>query len=190
MRPEHPDKMSLLYRAAIGSLLLLGLMAAKVQQVHAASVELIPSFGVTRAKGGDEVKPIYGLALRSRMNPLFKGELGVQYRQDSDAAADLTIRTWPITGSLWLTPGNWLYLGGGVGWYNTTYHYGDNSPFKDKTTEDFGVHLGGGVEMPLSPSLGLDLGGRYVFLPKGDIDGVKDFNPSFWSTSAGLALHF
>jgi len=119
----------------------------------------------------------------------------VAYRQDKRDAGGLSnglkVQQWPITASLWLAPTPNIYLGGGGGWYQTTYNYSDALPFSDKTKSDFGAHLGGGIVVPLAPALGIDVNGRYVFMNKaaGDLpDG--HFNPNFWSTTAGLAFRF
>jgi len=55
-----------------------------------------------------------------------------------------------------------------------------------------GVHLGGGLNVPIGPRLGLDLSGRYVFMQKSDqnLQLPTTFNPDFWSTSLGLAISF
>ena len=53
------------------------------------------------------------------------------------------------------------------------------------------MHLGGGLQVPLGPSVGVDLSGRYVFLD--DVSqklSTENFDPDFWSTSLGLAFKF
>jgi opacity protein-like surface antigen len=98
---------------------------------------------------------------------------------------------WPVTASLWLTPLSMLYAGGGVGWYHTTFDYNEALPLQDTTKQKFGVHLGGGLTLPLAPVLGLDLQGRYVFLNKAGIPPrPQSFNPDYWTTSLGLAIKF
>jgi len=98
---------------------------------------------------------------------------------------------WPVTASLWLTPFPVLYAGGGLGWYRTSYDYRSTLPFDDTTTSKVGVHLGGGLAIPLAPSLGLDLNGRYIFMQKDNsIQFPSKFNPDFWNASLGLAIKF
>ena len=72
---------------------------------------------------------------------------------------------WPVTASLWLSPHPMLYAGGG-GWYRTTYDLKDKTLFKGITKDRIGLHPGGGVAVPLTPALGLELNGRYVFMQK------------------------
>ena len=76
-----------------------------------------------------------------------------------------------------------------MGWYQSTYDYSDDLLFEDETSQDFGVHLGAGLKVPLGSNLGLDLNGRYVFLE--DVENklsTERFDPDFWTTSLGLAI--
>ena len=118
-------------------------------------------------------------------------EGGISYRQDSYANDALKVQQWPVTASLWFAPMPALYVGGGVGWYRTTLDYA-STLIKDTTTSKAGLHLGGGVVLPIAPRLGLDLNGRYVFMTKDKaaFDVPTTFNPDFWTTSLGLAIRF
>jgi opacity protein-like surface antigen len=115
----------------------------------------------------------------------------VAYRNEERAGGDLHVKSWPVTGSLWLKPLPALYLGGGVGWYQTTYDYAAALGIEDHTTQKFGEHLGGGLSIPLAPSVGVDLNGRYVFLQKDNSQlPPYQYNPDYWTTTLGLAFHF
>ncbi len=62
---------------------------------------------------------------------------------------------------------------------------------QDNTTTQFGVHVGGGLRVPIAPAAALDLGGRYVMMRKQESPLVpRRFDPDFWSTSLGLAIGF
>jgi len=177
-----------LIAAAIG-------LGSFVSQPRAAGLEIVPSVGLQKAvKGSDEVKPYYGLALRAKILPALKAEVGGAYRTDdfTSSSGDFTMKSWPITASLWLSPIQALYAGGGVGWYNESFEFAPASGLKNHTRQDFGMHVGGGLELPVAPSVAVDLNGRYVFLPVKDdpVDVLKDWNPSFWTTSVGLAFRF
>ena len=157
------------------------------------AMQLIPSLGYTKATdaSADAGKFYGGVALRGRLLPFLAAEGGIAYRDDSFSNGDLKVRQWPVTASLWLTPFPVLYAGGGLGWYRTTYDYRSTLPFKDSTTDKVGVHLGGGLTLPLTPSLGLDVNGRYIFMQKdSSLQFPTQFNPDFWSTSFGLAIKF
>jgi hypothetical protein len=177
-------------RLLIGSLLLVILVAATADTSQA--MKLIPSVGFTQGMGVDAPAGKFsgGLALRAAVLPLLSVEGGISYRQESASNGDLTVRSWPVTASLWLTPLPVVYAGGGVGWYRTTQDYRSTLPFEDKTTNNLGVHLGGGLAFPIGPSLGLDLNGRYVFMQKDkSFELPTEFNPNFWSASLGLMIH-
>jgi Outer membrane protein beta-barrel domain len=157
----------------------------------ASGAELIPSIGATQSMDdhSGDAKLQLGLALRAPILPVLQSEIGVAYRQNSYAGGDLTERMWPVTASLWLTPIPTLYLGGGVGWYQTSYSYSGILPFEDKTQQQFGMHLGGGLAIPLAPNLGLDLNGRYVFMQSSTNPlPPASFNPDFWTTTLGLSF--
>ena len=159
----------------------------------ARSLELIPSIGLTKAAddhSGDS-QVIGGLALRQPLAPLLDVEVGVSYHQQSYFGNDLKVRSWPLTASLWLKPISSIYLGAGVGYYPITLDFAEALPIRDSTEDRFGVHVGGGVKVPLSSNLALDFSGRYVFLRSEDSHLVPEtFDPDFWSTTVGLAIKF
>lgn len=168
------------------------LLLIVVQPKAAVAVELVPSVGITRSVESDEVTKQVGLAVRSSIVPhVLKSEIGGSYRTEKRNAGAVEAKMWPITASLWLTPIPVLYAGAGVGWYHTTLEYRPALGLEDETKQDFGVHVGGGMKMPLAPGVALDFGGRYVFLQDQESRLVPEkFNPDFWTLSAGLALGF
>jgi hypothetical protein len=63
--------------------------------------------------------------------------------------------------------------------------------FQDQTRQEFGVHVGGGVRVPVGPRASLDLGGRYVMLRDQEDPLVPErFDPDFWTADLGLAIRF
>jgi len=178
-------------RLLIGILLPLVIVSAFATTSQA--MQFIPSLGFTKSTDANASTGKFsgGVALRAGLLSFLSVEGGIAYRQESFDNGNLKVRMWPVTTSLWLTPVPMLYAGGGVGWYRTSYDYRSTVPSLDKTTSALGVHLGGGVSLPLAPAMGLDLNGRYIFMQQGD--GVQlptEFNPDFWSTSVGLAFKF
>jgi len=185
--------MKLLDRAVIGSLLLMALMLCGAQ--IAKATEVIPSIGLTKPVDGNEDAKLYGsLALRGNILPILKTEIGVAYHQDDKLDDRLHVRMIPVTASLWLSPIPALYAGGGVGWYNINYDYDQDKipvPVSDETKQEFGVHLGGGVMVPLGTAAAIDLHGRYVMMQDQQSQLVPEkFNPDFWTTSLGIAFKF
>jgi opacity protein-like surface antigen len=189
---HHPeqDNFNLLNRAVIGALILAAMLLVGVQAARAASNQLIPSIGLTRAVHGDnEVTPYAQVGLRTTWAPAVMTEVGVAYRQDKFNNGDITVKSWPVTASLWLSPFPALYAGGGVGWYQNSVDYSDRVPYDNFTTQKLGLHVGGGFTVPVTPGMGLDLNAKYVFLEKENRNDLS-FDASHWTTSAGLAFHF
>jgi opacity protein-like surface antigen len=180
--------------AAIARMAMLGLMVSTVGVAITRAAEIVPSVGITRsAKPGsdDRAQLSGGVAVRGAILPLLESEIGVAYRSESRLGGDLKVRTWPVTASLWLTPIPALYAGGGVGWYHTTFDYVSALPIQDETHQQFGVHLGGGLRVPLARAAALDLSGRYVFLTSQRSQlPPNTFDPDYWTTTMGLAIRF
>jgi opacity protein-like surface antigen len=154
------------------------------------SAQIIPSLGITKpVDGGGDANTYGGLAFRTALAPLLSTEVGVAYRTESRYGGNLAVRSWPVTASLYLTPVPSLYAGAGVGWYQTTFDYSSQIPLADQTSQQFGVHVGGGVQVPLASALAVDLGGRYVMMRDQSSHLVPEhFNPDFWMLSLGLAF--
>jgi len=170
--------------------LLFVLFAARA---HAAAGEIVPSLGITKAtENGADAKLSGGLALRGHPLPLLMTEVGVGYRTESRFEDQLKVRQWPVTASLYLAPPTSIVYGGaGVGWYHSTYDYAENTGVPDETKQQFGVHLGGGFQVPLGEKAGVDLNGRYVMLRDQQSHLIPEkFNPDFWTTQLGLSLRF
>jgi len=177
-------------RFVAAALLTCGLLLAAP---HARAAEIIPSLGMTRTpNAGDDTKISYGLAVRAGIVPMLAAEIGLGYRKDVLFNGQVESTQWPVTASLWLKPMPMLYAGGGAGWYNTTLHYPHTPALASFTTQKFGVHLGGGVSLPILPGVAsVDLNGRYVYLgdQKSDLP-PNSFKADYWTTSLGVAFHF
>ena len=172
--------------------LILSAVALACFAVRATpAASLVPSLGLTKpANGGGDAKMTTGLALRGDITPGLMGEIGLSYRSESRFNNQVDVRSWPVTASLYFKPGP-VYVGAGVGWYQTSFAYPDGSIFEDETRQDFGVHAGGGLELPITKAVGVDLNGRYVMMQDQQSRLVpEDFDPDFWAMSLGLAMHF
>lgn len=189
----HSKRHSLLEPRFLTALMLAALVGTNIG-IARASVEIIPSLGVTKSTDDNagDAQGFGGLAIRFPVMSFLKAEGGIGYRQDAFASDDLKVRQWPITASLWASPVSTVYLGGGLGWYRTSYSYsGALAAFNDETTQDMGIHIGGGATLPMTSQLGLDLNGRYVFMQEQDnLQVPTTFNPSFWNVALGLAIKF
>jgi len=159
----------------------------------AHATEIIPSIGITKSLDNSQghVKGFGGLAVRAPLSPFFDVELGVSYRQEVIVPDQLKLVMWPVTASLWVRPIPTLYAGVGVGYYPVTFDYDNDLNIKNFTDDQFGIHVGGGADIPLAPKLALDLHGRYVMLRETDTQLIPGkFNPDYWNASVGLAFKF
>jgi len=154
---------SMIRRTVPGALVLALFLSTGAQSAQA--VQLVPSVGLSQATDGGDSRMHMALALRQSLLPRVQAELQVAHRSEEFAFAgeNFTMRTIPVTASLWASPVPMLYAGGGV-------------------------------RFSMAPMVGLDLQGRCVFL--GELGeqssqlAAGDFNPSFWTVSAGLTIGF
>ena len=179
-------------RALIGVIVLLVLIVVGAEIAHSA--ELIPSAGFSRPADGGTAKVYTGLAMRSSLMPFIQSEIGVAYRrEDVGSVSGASATTWPVTASVWVAPIPFLYAGGGLGWYHTSFSY-EGAPAAAAlatTQQSFGTHVGGGLRMPIAPMLGLDLNARYVILQKkNDSTLPSNYDPKFYSVALGLGVKF
>ena len=164
---------------------------AGARSASAASGEIVPALGISKQVEGDETQLSGSLSVRGDLLPILMAEVGVAYRSEDRFNDQLHLRQWPITASMYLRPARPVYAGVGVGWYQTSFDYDDALGFEDETRQDFGVHVGGGFQIPVSPAVGVDLGGRYVMMQDQESRLVPErFDPDFWTTSLGLAFRF
>jgi hypothetical protein len=190
MQPEDRSKVNLLNRVAIGTLIFIVVLLVGISAARAA--EIVPSVGLARAgAGGGDTRTFFGVALRGSIVPMVKDEIAVGYRSENYFNGDLKVNMVPVTASLWLAPTPVFYAGGGVGVYHTSFSYRDALLIPGTSDNSFGMHVGGGMSMPLVPMVSLDLNGRYVFMEQKDTGlGNGKFDPDFWSTSLGIAIKF
>ncbi len=188
----HHRGLGLVPRLAVAGALFLVALVAGLSIANAA--EIIPAAGLTRSVNGEETQAFGSLSVRGQLLPLLSTELGVAYRSETIAAGAAEVRMWPVTASLWLTPVPALYAGGGVGWYNMSFDFDDNltPPLENRTEQEFGLHLGGGVRVPVNTNAALDLNGRYVMLREQEDDPLlpEQFDPDFWTMALGMAIKF
>jgi len=157
----------------------------------AKAVELVPSVGVTRTVDSDEANSNFGLAVRGDLaGPVIQAELGASYRSQDYSGGDIKAKMVPVTASLLVRPIPMIHADAGAGWYHTKYEY-PNLPGNpsDETIQQFGVHVGGGLDVPIAPKASLDLTGRYIFMENQESKLIpQSFDPDFWSMALGLAL--
>jgi hypothetical protein len=187
----HKNVAGTLHRLTLIALFACGLAPIVTRAARAG--EIIPSLSWTKTPDGDgDVSRSYGLALRGSVVPMVSAEIGLGYRKTDLFDHQVESTQWPVTASLWLKPMPMFYMGGGVGWYNTTLHYPHTPALASYTTQQTGVHIGGGITMPMVPGIAsLDLNARYVYLgeQKSEVP-PSNFKADYWTTSLGVAISF
>ncbi len=171
------------------TLLLMGLITLMVAPVKAQSVSLGPQVGYYKAEGADG-NFMGGVAWRFKFTPMLGLEGSINYRQEKYANGALTVRSWPVMVTGLIYPLPIVYGAIGAGWYNTTFDYDQNllPNLKDETTQEFGWHFGGGVELPIGTRFKLTGDVRYVFLNYDfkEIPGSSDLKSNFYVVTIGL----
>jgi len=173
------------------SLLLLAILCVAPSALAGAAFG--PQAGYYKADGADEGEFLYGGALRLKLAPFLGAEGAVNYRQESYRDGAVTVKSWPIMASALLYPMPMLYGIAGGGWYNTTIEYDAgllNGTSMEETSNEFGWHFGGGVELPLGESAKIAGDIRYVFIDYEfeEFPGSEDTNSDFYVITVTLLL--
>ena len=169
--------------------LILGLITVLIVPVHAQSLSVGPQVGYYKAQDADKGSFMGGVAWRIKLMPALGLEASINYRQETYADKALTVRNWPVMVTGLIYPIPVVYAAIGAGWYNTKIDYDQDTYayLEDETTQEFGWHFGGGVELSLgSVKLTGDI--RYVFLDYDfkEIPGSGDMKSNFYVITAGL----
>jgi len=160
--------------------------------LSAQGIGLGPVLGYQKASDADEGNLMLGAALRVKLSPAMGIEGSINYRQEKYADGLLTVKSWPVMASALLYPLPNVYGVLGGGWYNTTFEFDNEQlPMLDsKTEQEFGWHLGGGVELPFSATASITGDIRYVFIDY-DIEemvGMDDVQSNFYVITVGLLI--
>ena len=147
--------------------LAFALIVFAAPQVKAQGIGIGPQLGWQKSSSADKGSLMYGAALRLKLSPAIGIEGSVNYRQEKYANGGLTVRSWPVMVTGLIYPIPVVYGAIGVGWYNTTFDYSQELTLKNlanNTQQNFGWHLGAGLEVPLGEAAWLTGDVRYVFL--------------------------
>jgi len=172
--------------------LMAVLMLFAAVELQAQGLFLGPQGGYEKARDADEGKFMGGVALRLKLPFAIGVEGSINYRQDKFDDGAVTVRSWPVMVTGMFYPIPVIYAGIGAGWFNTTFDYDENkfppNTVHDQTKQAFGYHFGGGLELPLGPSVKLTGDIRYVFLNYKfeTIPGRDDLQSDFYVVTVGL----
>ncbi len=147
-----------------------------------------PQVGFSKSPD-EEATVIFGAALRLKLLPILGIEGSINYHQEDFAADALTVRSWPVQVTGLIYPLPFLYGAMGAGWYMTTFDFDPDVPvLDDDTTNEFGWHFGGGLELPLGSVAVLSADLRYVFIDYDfeEIPGSDEIDSDFYMATAGF----
>ncbi len=171
-------------------LLIVGLITVLIVPVKAQSVSVGPQVGYYKAQDADQGSFMGGVAWRFKLMPVLGLEASINYRQEKYADDALTVRSWPVMVTGLIYPIPIVYGAIGAGWYSVTYDYDQSKLplFKDETTQEFGWHFGGGVELPVGSTFKVTGDIRYVFLNYDfkEIPGSADLKSNFYVITVGF----
>lgn len=170
---------------------IAGLVVLLAVPANAQSVSLGPQAGYYKA-GDADGSWMGGFAWRFGFTRNLGLEASINYRQETYGDDLLTIKSWPVMVSGLVYPLPIVYGALGAGWYNSTYDYNQSkwpslAP-EDKTTQEFGWHFGGGVELPVASKFLVTGDVRYVFLDYDftELPGSNDLKSDFYVVTVGL----
>ncbi|MGE5365126.1 MAG: outer membrane beta-barrel protein [Bacteroidota bacterium] len=164
-----------------------------------------PQVGFYKAGDADDGRFMFGVALRARLNMALGVEASINYRQEEYGNGAVAVRSWPVMVTGMFFPIPIVYGAIGAGWYNTSYDYSNdlkNLPddvtkidLSDETRQEFGWHLGAGLEIPVGGSLRITGDFKYVFLEHKFKDFAQtavnnDLSSNFYVISAGILFGF
>ena len=156
-----------------------------------SSVLFGPQFGVSKSPDED-ANVIVGAALRLKLLPILGIEGSINYHQEEFAGDALTVRSWPVQVTGMVYPLPIVYGAMGAGWYMTTLDFDPDNPFlDDDTSNEFGWHFGGGLEIPLGSAAVLAGDLRYVFIDYNfdAVPGSDEIDSNFYMATAGLLFN-
>jgi opacity protein-like surface antigen len=154
-------------------------------------IGLGPKVGYFKTADADKGQLMIGAAARLKLGGIGV-EGSVDYRQEKYADDKITVRTWPVSATALIYPLSFVYGLAGMGWYNTTIDYDQESlSFKhvpDETKQKIGWHFGAGIELPFGfgKTLAADIRYHFIDYDFSAFPGSKDLKSNFYSINVAL----
>lgn len=153
--------------------------------------------GYLSHRDAEEASWFGGVQARLFLNDWLALEGSVTFHQSEFLDDAVKVTQYPVQATVLLYPfREWQvqpYALGGAGWYYTRTTYHDSLSFLDSETDHtFGVHLGAGAELVLTPKMTVNADVRYVFMDEPGVDNSKleDEEWDFWQITLGLNFGF
>ena len=144
--------------------------------------------GLYKSTDADGSKLYGGIQARWKLSPSLSFEGAFEYRPTESYPNNRKITSYPLLASalFHLMPGAKFspYLLGGLGWYYSKIEDSTGS----NTTYTPGLHLGGGLDIPLNPDISFNADIRYYFLNYGD-QKVSDLKTDGYIISVGFTFY-
>jgi opacity protein-like surface antigen len=166
------------------------------QAQDAGQFSLGPAVGFLKTRGADDGTWMAGVQARLRLGRVIGLEGSITAHRSDFADDTVEIITYPVQVSLLVFPFPDSpvepYLVGGVGWYYNRIEYDSSLGLDDETDHQFGVHLGAGLMIELSPHVQIFADFRWIFLDEPGVDN-SDLEDEEFDTAQimiGLSLVF
>lgn len=155
-----------------------------------------PRVGFYKSEDAEDIYGFLGFQARFKFTEVFVGELSIDWREDIydlGYGDELIVTQYPVLLSAIfnLMPSSPVtpYVIVGAGWYNInqSYEYDDYSV--DDTTQEFGYHLGGGVDFRFKSSMALNADVRYNMLEIEQDEDIDEIDAGGWIFSTGFTFY-
>jgi opacity protein-like surface antigen len=155
-----------------------------------------PVAGYLRVRDADRGSWFGGVQARYRFLKFLGVEGSFTFRRDRFEDGDIVVTQYPVqvTGLVFPFPRSPIEPYGlvGVGWYYTRVDFDDSLGGGDETDRLFGVHLGAGVQVELTPGFALFGDFRWIFLdePSTDNSQLEEEEFDSWQVMLGGSFRF
>lgn len=174
----------------LGAVPVLAAGPAQAFSGEAEGLGLGGRYAYVRNRDTDESTSMGGVLARLR-GQHFGLEAAVDYRSE-EIGNDVELKSWPVTASILVYPVRHVYGLAGLGWYNTTIDFPDDSSFDNETDSKLGYHVGAGAEVPLAPSVSITGDARWSFIDY-DFDeipsSIGEVGADTFALNAGLLFY-
>lgn len=156
----------------------------------AQGLSIGPELGYYKAQDAENGSVLFGAQARLKLSKLIGIEGAIDYRKEKYSGGDVEVTTYPVQATALIYPIPLAYGAIGAGWYNTNVTVHTALGDYDDTSQEFGYHFGGGVELPLNKNISLAGDIRYVFLNY-DFEKVpgQEVDANFYVIKVGLLIN-
>lgn len=155
-----------------------------------------PRIGFYKTEDAEDIYGFLGFQARLRFTEVFVGEFSIDWREDIydlGYGDELVVTQYPVLLSAIFNviPGSPVspYFIVGAGWYNIRQSYDYGYETYEDDTQEFGYHLGGGMDFRFTPTMALNADVRYNALKIGQDDYDDEIDAGGWIFSTGFTFY-